>query len=75
MENTEERSGSILKYLLIGFVFSSLKLNVQGLSKMEVLNLMFYAFTVNLFSSIPFALAWMFAEELYNHIINKKNKK
>lgn len=73
MKNTQESSGGVLKYLLIGFVFSSLKLNVQNLSKMEVLNLMFYAFTVNLISSIPFALAWMFAEEIYNHY--NKNKK
>lgn len=73
MGTIEKQSGGVVKYLLIGFVFSSLKLNVQNLSKIEVLNLMFYAFTVNLISSIPFALAWMFAEEIYNHY--NKNKK
>lgn len=76
MKEQKPRNGAdtFFKYLLIGFVVSSFKLNVQGLSRIAILQEMFMAFTVNFITSIPFALAWMFSEAIFIHF-KKKYKK
>ncbi len=69
-----EKKNSLIIFfrcLIVGFLFSSIKTDVRGMSPLEIVGSLFFAFWYNFTVGIFFGLAGLMGNEIYFYI--KKN--
>lgn len=68
MEIKDRGYRTFFKYLLISFIFSSLRYDITKMSEMEIIEVIFKAYLFNIFIGIPFGVFSMIGEQLFLYL-------